>query len=347
MLRRKTKFKKPKDKKMGWRDRRFYKKEIKEAREAVEKFGGPEAVVAARKKTSLKVHPEKRVQSMKYHETEVLLEKIEPMGNSIETKKGTLLMPDGFVRAFIKVPKEFRNIALLSSHVTSTYARQGVNITFSQQVWKKLLETKKIPEYVEIRVSNSGNTPIMLRKGDPCRIMNAPELIGKEIDIRTSPRTKKFGMTLDLHAGNKTLVLKKEALQTIKIHGKEVKYLDPRLPGIKDMFEAKSFISKKLEPGDFIVIQAKEKISIPKEGLGIVRSARDELSHATATLLHPGWEGSLALEFKVIRPMRITRGQHIGFITMHGPVVSPEKIYKGRYQKQETIVPKGKKEKKK
>jgi hypothetical protein len=187
-------------------------------------------------------------------------------------------------------------------------------------------------------IHNWSATPVLIREGDPARLINSAELIGATTHatvLSTNPRTSAVGKLMNLHASDQVVRINTSALDKVNVAGREVAYVDPHSP----RFKTEKFKKLRVEPGDFVVIATKENYSVPAGHVAFVHSAADDLHHTSARLVHSGSSGILALEFQALRKRTIKPGDHVAFLTAHAVNVD-RPAYSGRYDGQKTPSPK-------
>jgi deoxycytidine triphosphate deaminase len=275
----------------------------------------------------------------RYLEAELGMSNFKPMGPVIDLGYGSLLSPHALIEATVNIPEDFRSVLHLTPHSTSTFARCGINLTFWQNTFREQLESFPLPKTMKVIIENWSSIPILMREGDPCRLLNLPDILVSKTDpIMTSPRSKESHGMLHLHAGKDWLIPDMEVLPRVKMHGIEIPYIDPRAGNIKQIFVPTKYDRLKFDLGAFFVLSTKEKFSIPEGCVALVHTARDDLTHTSAILAHGGWEGVLALEFKALRESSIRPGDHVAYFTTH--LTGEARKYSGRYQNQDAITPK-------
>ncbi len=273
----------------------------------------------------------------RYLETEVGMRGLTPVSNAVLANNGLLLMPGGFATATVPIPKSFRKAFRISPCSTSTFARCGVNILEDQRNLQRQLSRDQLPPTMQVRIHSWSSVPVMLREGDPCRILNTAELVSRA----TNPRTRSIQNQVRIQAGDEIIRVNRGALPVVNISGEAVRYVDPHAPNFNDQFEVEKFKKLKVKPGDFLVVLSKQRARVPVGHVAWVHAARDDLMHTSARLIHPGSRGKIALEFLATRQATLKPGHHVASFTLH-PIDS-KTVYTGRYQEQETAAPKKKK----
>ena len=273
-----------------------------------------------------------------YFEQEVPMRQITAYSEAHKTANGLLLLAGGLARATVPIPRNFRGAFTLSAHSTSTFARCGINIVHTQAGLHQQLTSRNLPQTMEVVIHNWSATPVLIREGDPVRLMNRAELMAATASataLSTSPRTKAVGRMLKLHASNQVVRVNTSALDKVNIAGREVAYVDPHAP----KFKTETFKQLHVQPGDFIVFSTKENYAVPPGHVAFVHDATDSLHHTSAKLAHSGSSGKMALEFQALRARTIKPGDHVAFLTAHA-VNTNKPSYRGRYSEQKTPSPK-------
>jgi deoxycytidine triphosphate deaminase len=253
----------------------------------------------------------------------------------VKHKGGYLLFPQSFMRAEIllkDIPPELRKSPLMQVCSSSTFARHGVEIGRSMSEFQRSFEKGVVPKIIELGLVNFNRFPVLVREGDPVRVMS---------DLHAFAGTR-GSVNSKLRLGNEVLELNARKMPVVRVGGKHVSYLDPRLKG-KDSPFAPRGIGRGLDVkiGDFIVVLSRDEVSVPKDRFGHLSIARDGLHHLSAKFLHSGFRGKVALEFMVhdnftLKPGDVVANLHL--IRPHGAVEL--KQYKGKYQEQKTAKPK-------
>lgn len=285
-----------------------------------------------------KIHRGKTFKPETYFEQEVPMRQIIAYSQAHKTAKGLLLPPGGLARATVPIPKSFRNAFTLSAHSTSTFARCGINIVHTQTGLRQQLTRRTLPQTMQVMIHNWSATPVLIREGDPVRLINTAELMGSTAHataLSTAPATRAVGKLMKLHASDQVVRVNTSALNTVRVAGCEVAYVDPHNP----QFKTEKFKQLHLQPGDFVVIATRENYSVPAGHVAFVHSAADDLNHTSARLVHSGSSGILALEFQALRKRTIKPGDHVAFLTAHR-INSDKPAYRGRYAEQKTPAPK-------
>ncbi|NYZ75234.1 hypothetical protein H0O03_03155 [Candidatus Micrarchaeota archaeon] len=330
--------------------------EAEKVRQYVESRGGQDAFEREMQAVARKyggryglprVSPKKEFVAGRYFEAESPLKELTALGSAIPVPGGLLLLPEGSAKATVKIPPKFRKAFTIKPHSTSTFARLGINILHYASDYLQQLRRKQLPSKLEVVLHNWSSLPVLVREGDPCRLLNFSEILGAGAEpVATAPRTKQAHRMAELHAGNNLIKINLDKLPRARFGNDEIPYVDPRAKNLKQVFESHSFQKLEVKPGDFIVISTKERMRVPADNVALVHSARDDLAHTSAVLAHAGWEGILALEFKAFHKATIRPGDHLAYLTAHAPQQLELPLYRGRYQSQETAEPKPKEVKK-
>lgn len=325
------------------------------ARRYVESVGGEEAFQRQMEETARQLGgryglprfaAKTPVGRKEYLETEVKIRAMVPVGNAYQTRDGVFLMPGGLAKAVVPIPKPFRSAFRIAPHSTSTFARAGINLGDSQSTFQRQLSRRVLPATMEVFIHNMASVPVRMRNGDPCRLLNIDEIRGKRGDpklVKTSPRTTATDTSLvNLHVGDEVVEVNREALPFVQVGEEKIHYVDPRARNFASQFTTRKFNALNVKRGQFVVISTREHMAIPQNHIGWVQSSRDNLMHSTAKLAHGGWEGKMALEFLVLRDHTLKPGDKVAWLSIH-LVESSKGVYTGRYQRQESAAPKGKK----
>ncbi len=326
---------------------------IERAKEYVERIGGYAALEARHAALNAKygggnnpsrIPKGKIFNSGTYHEDEVPLRQLEAVSSTVRTAEGFLLLPGGFAKAIVPIPKQFRKAWTISAHSTSTFARCGVNIISHTGDRDRQLTRRILPSTMAVMLHNWSKTPVLVRERDPVRLLNSDELMGSiagAAALKTSPRTSAIGKLIKLHAGNEVILVNDAALHSATVDGEQIKYVDPHASNFSEQFTTARFIQLSVKPGDFVVISTRERKVVPAGHVALVHDATDHLRHTTARLLHSGSKGITALEFRAVHEGTIKPGDHVAFLTAHA-VNTGKAPYAGRYHGEESAVPKGK-----
>lgn len=265
---------------------------------------------------------------------------IRPLSNTEPLSDGILLHPGGIALGLVTIPKAMQNAFLLNVHARSTHARYGIDVALDQTQYRCLLGLHPLPNKLVVTISNWGIYPFLFRKNDTIALSTATTAMTYAGTLPdTAPHTRAYGQLLDLHAGNTHLEIVREKLPIFRAKtGKIIRVVDPHTENQSKFTRVHKFKKIVARIGDFLVITTKENIKIPAGHIGIVHAAKEGLMHTSATLVYPGWEGFLTLEFKAFRNMIIRPGMLVARLSTHYP---PNSLppYKGRYQNQKTPKP--------
>ncbi|MBI2053130.1 MAG: hypothetical protein HYT41_00075 [Candidatus Sungbacteria bacterium] len=91
---------------------------------------------------------------------------------------------------------------------------------------------------------------------------------------------------------------------------------DPHEVDIQECMELAPYERLYLKQGDFLVVSACERPFVPEGHIGLVASAKSGFHDNSARYVYPGSDGSIALEYKMLRSALLKPGQHLANLSI-------------------------------